>query len=132
MANEIYDALETVITDGGYDLGDVLDRIDVLYADGELSEDERAQLIQLAQDNSKPVFDVQQALSDLTVRMQELDGRVSALEGAPVEKYPAYEDGHIYRQGDGCTYNGTKYEMVLPGETSASPEVYPDAWKKVE
>lgn len=130
--NDIYDSLETLITAGGYDLEDIIHRIDVMYSSAKLSEEERDQLSQLARDNSKPVFDVQQALTDITVRVQKLEERVTALEGEPVDKYPEYEEGHVYRQGDGITWSGNRYDMVLPGETTASPGTYPDAWKLLE
>lgn len=132
MANEIYDAITTLITAGGYDLDDVLHRIEVLYASGQLSDEERTQAQQLARDNSKPVFDVQTSLSDLTVRVQGLEDKVAVLEGSPVDEYPEYEDGYVYKTGDQITWSGKHYRMKLDGETTASPSLYPDAWELVE
>lgn len=128
----MYDDVVKVIEAGGYDLADLLLRIDKLHLLGRLDDAQRDGLADMAREKSTPVVeDEGKSIVALTVRVQALEGRVDALEGKAAEEWPEYEEGRIYRQGDGVTFSGKRYRMVLPGETAASPAVYPDAWELV-
>ena len=128
----MYDDVLKVIEAGGYDLADLLLRIDKLYLLGRLDDEQRDELADMARERSRPtVADEGESIVALTVRVQALEGRVDALEGKAADEWPEFEDGRIYRQGDGVTFSGKRYRMMLPGETAASPSVYPDAWELV-
>lgn len=129
----MYDYVMQLISDGGYDLPDMLRRIYKLYALGQLADDELDQALEAARENSRPVVDdYEKSIIELTIRVQSLEARVDAVEGKAADEYPDYVEGRIYRHGDQVTFSGKRYKMVLPGEVMASPTVYPDAWEYVE
>lgn len=126
------DTVQKVIDSGAYELSDVLRKVDVLWAEGKLSDDDRAELAESAREKSTPQVDGSTVV-DILVRVQGLEDRVSALEGAEVDEYPEWEDGRVYREGDKMTWtDGERYVCAVPGETVATPEMWPDAWTKVE
>lgn len=129
----MYEDVMRVIESGNYELVDMLHRIDVLYADAKLTDEEREQLVSMAREKSRPVVDdYEKSIIELTVRVQSLEDRVDAVEGKAADEYPDYAEGRIYRHGDQVTFSGKRYKMILPGEVMASPTVYPDAWEYVE
>lgn len=129
----MYEDVMRVIESGNFELVDMLHRIDVLYADAKLTDEEREQLVSMAREKSRPVVDdYEKSIIELTVRVQSLEARVDAVEGKAADEYPDYVEGRIYSHGDQVTFSGKRYKMVLPGEVMASPTVYPDAWKYVE
>lgn len=126
------DTVQKVIDSGAYELSDVLRKVDVLWAEGKLSDDDRAELAESAREKSTPQVDGSTVV-DILVRVQGLEDRVSALEGAEVDEYPEREDGRVYREGDKMTWtDGERYVCAVPGETVAPTDVWPDAWTKVE
>ena len=54
MADSIYTDVTNVITAGGYDLADLLRRIDVLYVGGRLTDEERESLVEEAREKADP------------------------------------------------------------------------------
>lgn len=129
----MFDEVVKYIGGGDYDLTDLLHRVDVLYIEVKLTDEEREQLVNMAREKSRPmVGDCEKSIIELTVRVQSLEARVDAVEGKAADEYPDYVEGRIYRYGDQVTFSGKRYKMVLPGEVMASPTVYPDAWEYVE
>ena len=69
--------------------------------------------------------------------MEDLEARVALLEkgsAASGEEFPAYVEGHVYRNGDKVSFEGKRYVCALPEgvETCVwSPAVYPGYWKVV-
>ena len=81
--NEIYNTLWQMIQTGDYHLVDVLNRIDVLYAAGQLSTEERSELITEANANATPEAELpetQEQLEYLAGLITALTGRVEAIE----------------------------------------------------
>ena len=113
----IYNDIATVISNGGYDLADLLHRIDVLYAGGRLTDEERETLVGEARDKAEP--DAQ--LPSLTERVGALELRVAALEQGTYQ--PSEPEGdpewpewvrptskdEYYRKGDKVTFEGAHY-----------------------
>ena len=115
---DMYESVADVIGAGGYDLAEMLHRIDVLYARGSLTEEESAGLIALAREEADqsaayaPLADRVTAIevwereakldiADLDADLDSLDARVSALEAGeprpdpepepePGDEYPAW------------------------------------------
>ena len=99
--NEIYDTLGQSIQAGGYRLEDILRRINVLYAAGQLSEEERSGLIDEANAHADPEAErpeLQEQITALAGQLSGLAARVDALEAAltedgggdGAEDYPAW------------------------------------------
>lgn len=122
----IYNDITTVIGNGGYDLVDLLHRIDVIYVSGKLTDAEREDLYVLAcagadPDDSLP--DVTVRVGALELRVAELEARVTAIEDGtmtpgsqelPVEEEwpewvrPTSKDTK-YHKGDKVTFEGAHY-----------------------
>ena len=117
MADSIYTDVTNVIGAGGYDLADLLHRIDVLYAGGRLTDAEREDLYELARTGADP----DDSLPDVTERVGALELRVAALEQGTYQ--PSEPEGdpewpewvrptskdEYYRKGDKVTFEGAHY-----------------------
>ena len=117
MADSIYTDVTNVIGAGGYDLADLLHRIDVLYAGGRLTDAEREDLYELARTGADP----DDSLPDVTERVGALELRVAALEQGtyqpsepegdpewPEWVRPTSKDTQ-YHKGDKVTFEGAHY-----------------------
>lgn len=87
----MYEIIKSVIQSGRYELTDMLKKVDTLWVQSSLTDDERTELIALAPEGA----DVSQSV-DVLEKLADLDKRVAALERAgatdpePGEEYPAY------------------------------------------
>ena len=137
MADSIYTDVTNVIEAGGYDLADLLHRIDVLYAGGRLTDEEREALVDEARERAEP--DAQ--LPSLTERVGALELRVAALEQGTYQ--PSEPEGdpewpelvrptskdEYYRKGDKVTFEGARY-VCDKNNVVASPAEDPKSWKE--
>ena len=131
----MFKEVTAVIEAGGYDLADLLRRIDVLYAGGRLTDDERETLVVEARDKAEP--DAQ--LPSLTERVGALELRVAALEQGTYQ--PSEPEGdpewpewvrptskdEYYRKGDKVTFEGAHY-VCNKNNVTASPAENPKSW----
>ena len=143
----MFEIFKNVILSKNYKLEDMLLKINILWAEGSISDDERLSLISLARDNAlaensyKPLQEqldnLYKAFNDFKA---EVNARLNVLEGKedieePVEEYPPFvkpEGAHdAYQKGACITFNGEKYESLIDNNVWA-PDVYPQGWKKVE
>lgn len=124
-----------VINRGGYNLADLLRRIDGFYVEGKLTEEERTELYTLAREranyeDSANVFD----------KLIELENRIRILENKegtntdPGEVPAAldYQAGKWYYAGDRVTFEDAVYICSAPdGQVCTwSPTEYPAYWTK--
>ncbi len=115
-----------------FDLTAMLAKIDYHHIRGNLTDAEREELIALAREKANPYGGV-----DVMEKLQDLDIRVRALEGAKddtatdTETVDEYVPGKWYRAGDRCTYNGIVYTCIAPDGVVCvwSPAEYPDYWE---
>ena len=149
--------VESVIQSGRYALADILTKIDTLWVQGDLTDDERTELIALAQDNAKPensyaplqtqidqafaelktlretVEANAQGLASLKTAVESLGGTVAEPTPEPAEEWPAYVQptgAHdAYKTGDKITFDGTHYICKMDG-CVWSPADYPAGWEK--
>ncbi len=158
----MYEIVKAVILEGRYELADILKKIDTLWVQGSLSEEEKTELIQMAREEATPensFAGIQNQMSTLYKNVTEIAKQVGentltiasikdklAEQGTvipepepePGEEYPEYVDptgAHdAYHNGDKVTYNGKKYICVAPEGTAVvwSPDVYPDYWELIE
>ena len=144
----MYQIVKTLIESGGFDLTDMCDRIEVLFARGKLTEEESAELLDMARKH----VEMATAYPELSVRVTELevwrrdvDARLKALEGTeepepePEDEYPAWHTptgAHdAYYKDDKMTYtDGKKYVCVAPDGYGVTygPDVLPGMWEVVE
>ena len=131
----MYEIIKSVIQSGRYELTDMLKKVDTLWVQGDLSDDERTELTDLARSGADPARGV-----DVLAKLSDLDKRVVALERAgadpePGEEYPEYIAGKWYYKDDKITYNnGSKYICTAPEGVVCvwSPDEYPAYWQLVE
>lgn len=131
----MYEIIKNVIQSGRYELTDILTKIDTLWVQSSLTDDERTELTDLARSGADPSrgVDVMAKLSDLDKRVAELE-RAGTTDPEPGEEYPEYVAGKWYYKDDKCTYKGSKYICTAPAEVVCvwSPEEYPAYWQLVE
>lgn len=144
----MFETVQTIINEGGYDLADLTERIKTLFALGELSKEEMEQLLEQAQTNAKP-DDSYAPLADRVKAIEEwettVEERLSKLEsdsptypGDPeesAEEWPEYKQptgAHdAYHVGDKITYKGKHYTCTYNG-CVWTPDEYPQGWQLVE
>lgn len=127
----MYDVIRDVINTQRYVLADMLHKIDTLWAQGDIDDDQRTELIALAQGNADMTQEV-----NVLARLEELEQRVRALEAGstePGEAYPDYVAGKWYYNGDKITFEGGKYKCIAPDGVVCvwSPKEYPVYWELV-
>ena len=118
-----------------FDLSTMLARIDYHHVRGNLTDDEREELIAIAREKAYPFGGV-----DVTAKLLELDERIAALEksaagseGADDAGIADYVPGKWYYAGDRVMENGTAYECIAPEGVVCtwSPTEYPEYWKAI-
>ena len=127
----MYDVIKDVINTRRYVLADMLHKIDTLWAQGDLDDEQRSELIALAQGNADTAQEV-----NMLAKLEELEQRVKALETGstePGEAYPDYVVGKWYYSGDKITIEGGKYKCIAPDGVVCvwSPKEYPVYWELV-
>ena len=110
----------------------MLKKIDTLWIQGSITEEQKLELITLAQSKANI-----SASLNIQEKILELDKRITALEQAqdspePTDEYPEYVVGKWYYNGDKVTCDGDKYICTAPeGQVCTwSPIEYPAYWKK--
>ena len=127
----MYDVIRDVINSRRYVLADMLHKIDTLWAQGDLDDEQRTELIALEQGNADTAQEV-----NMLAKLEELEQRVRALETGstePGEAYPDYVVGKWYYNGDKITFEGGKYKCIAPDGVVCvwSPKEYPAYWELV-
>ena len=135
MSN-IYKIMTDVLHSGNFDLGEKLESIQYYQVHGELTLEQMEELAALAREKAQPQYDPETDLVTVLQSLHDLEKRVEALEqgGEPAPKeYPEYVVGKWYYNGDGCTFEGKKYDCIAPdGQVCVwSPAEYPTYWQEV-
>ena len=139
VMTEVYAGFYELIGGRQYDLEDVLHRVDVMYAAGRLTDDERTALYALARENAKAEYDYAAEIEAIWAAIRELRASVGESSGSSggSDEWPAYQQptgAHdAYYAGDKITYNGKRYICVMPENAACtySPDVYPAGWQEV-
>lgn len=126
----MYTVVKNVIAQGGYDLTSLRTKIDTLWVQGSINDEQKDELITAAQNGAMPKDSI-----DLMSKLEELDRRVKALEeggGNPAVDTSEFEVGKWYYAGDTCLFNGDKYTCIAPNGVVCvwSPADYPAYWEK--
>ncbi len=139
----MYTIVKNVITTGVYELVDMLKKIDTLWVQGSLTDEQRAELVALAQEkaNAANSIDVMAKLQEHDIRIEVLAQEVAALknadseeDGEQVEEYPEYVAGTWYYAGNIVNFEGVDYICVAPeGQVCTwSPKEYPAYWQSMQ
>lgn len=153
----MFETIKDYINTGRYELKELTNKINTLWVESELTDEEREALLTLAQENANPVnsyaplqeqidllFENQKEFSN---QLKEITEKLNTLIGGgevepvpepePSEEYPEYVNptgAHdAYYKDDKVTYNGKKYICIAPDGVACvwSPDVYPQYWKEV-
>lgn len=152
----MFDIIKNVIQSGRYELADILKKIDTIWIQGDVTDDEKDTLVELARTNATPdmgymkleerVQNLEGAMSEASrviFILQEQVERLGAEHVAPPEpsedEYPPYKQptgAHdAYYKDDKMTYtDGKKYICIAPDGYGVTygPDILPDMWQLVE
>lgn len=156
----MYEIIKAVILEGRYELSDLLKKIDTLWVQGSLTEEEKTELVQLAREEATPensfagiqkqmdtlyanVAEIAKQVGENTLtiasikeKLEEQGTVVPDPEPEPGEEYPEYVQptgAHdAYHNGDKVTYQGKKYHCIAPEDVAVvwPPDVYPAYWEE--
>ena len=141
----MYEIIKSVINAQQYELTAMLHKIDTIWVQGGITDDQRTELIALARDKADPVQSYapwQEQITNIYALLDALTVRVTALESGgsggsepeePADEWPEYVQptgAHdAYKTGDKVTYNGKRYICQMDG-CVWNPDTYPDAWEE--
>lgn len=141
----MYEAIKNSINNTDFDLKTAIEKIDILWYEGKMTEKERDELIELARSKAKPensYAPLQKQIDNLYIEIANIKAMLENKEetGEPTEpetpgnEYPEYVQptgAHdAYKVGDKITYNGKKYICKLDN-CVWSPDTYPAGWEEV-
>lgn len=154
----MYNIIKSVIESGRYELTDMLEKIDVIWIQGDITEEQKTELVALAQEKATPensyaplqeqinqafeqikeltatVNENAKGMSAIKEAVEKLGGTVTTPEPEPAEEYPEYVQptgSHdAYQIGDKITWNGKKYTCKL-ANCVWNPDAYPAGWEEV-
>lgn len=142
----MFEIIQSVINTGNFELTDILHKIDTLWLQGDIDDDQREGLIATAREKADPSASyapLQAQVDKLADDLAALAARVSALESGageepePEDEYPEYVQptgAHdAYHKGDKVTWNGKKYICIAPDGAACvwNPDAYPAYWQEV-
>ena len=142
----MHDTIKDVINSGRYELNDMLHKIDTLWVQGDLDDDQRDELVELARENATPentYVPIQEQIDQAFAQISALDTRIKALETGgseptdpePEDEWPEWVQPtgahNAYSNGDKITYNGKHYISTIDGNVW-SPDAYPAGWQVQE
>lgn len=148
----MYEQVKTVIKGKRFELKDMLRKIDVLWMQGSLTDEQKEELVNLARndaDMSKGYASTEQRLEALEAFRAEIEAWKKQIEqsdempdaGGTEEdaEYPPWKQPtdatNAYYNGMKMTYtDNKKYECIAPEGYGVTygPDVLPNMWKLVE
>lgn len=136
----MFEIIKNVIESKDYKLEDMLYKINKMYIESAITEQNKTELDRLARENAKAensYASEQEQINDLFERVTELGLRVNRLEGIEPEEpeeYPEFVQPSnaidCYNTGDKITFKGKRYICKM-NSCIWSPELYPQGWEEV-
>ena len=141
----MFDIIKNVIKTKDFELRDILYKINKMWIEAQISEEEKTELDELARENAvaeNSYASLEEQVENIYSEIDSIKSRLNALENTEEspeeptepEEYPEYiqpSGAHdAYKVGDKITYNSKKYICKLDG-CVWSPEEYPQDWEKV-
>lgn len=138
----MYGIIKTVIESGRYELSDMLKKIDTIWLQGGLTEEQRRELVDLAREHAIPensYASMQKQIDVLFQNYAELAREILELknggESPEPEEWPEYVHPtsvhDAYNTGDKITYNGKHYVCQMDS-CVWDPDDYPAGWRETE
>ena len=127
--------IEKVIESKNYELSDMLRKIDTLWVQGKIDDSVRKSLSDKARSNATAGQGI-----DILAKLEEMDKRIKALEGAKAEQeeptetnYPEYVVGKWYYAEDKISFEGKNYNCTAPegAVCTWNPAEYPPYWEEI-
>lgn len=139
----MFNLIKEVINSKSYKLEDMLYKINKMYIESYISEQEKTELDNLAREYANPINSyspLQEQIDNMYIKISNLENRIAILENSdPVEpgqedEYPEFVQPtgahNCYNKGDKIIYNGKKYICKMDG-CVWSPDAYPAAWEEL-
>ena len=139
----MFDLIKEVINSRDYKLEDMLYKINKMYIESYISEQEKTELDNLAREYADPINSyapLQEQIDNMYIKINNLENRISILENSdPVEpgqedEYPEFVQPtgahNCYNKGSKITFEGEKKICNIDG-CVWSPDAYPAAWEEV-
>lgn len=141
----MYIIISNVIKSGNYELNDMLRKIDTIWVQGSLTDEERGELVELAQSNADPARSyapLQEQINQAFDRIKALEGRMAKLaagEEPEPEEWPEWYKwdgvGRVpWQNGSKCTHNGVRYISRVDNNVwePGGEGVHENIWEAVE
>ena len=140
----MYEIIKNVINSKDYELKDILYKINKMYIESTITEEQKTELDNLARTNANAensYASIQVQVNNIYAEIDNIKSRLNALEvtdkptePSETEEYPEYVQptgAHdAYNTGDKITYNGKKYVCKMDG-CVWDPDTYPAGWEEV-
>lgn len=143
----MYQIIKNVILSKDFELRDILYKINKMYIESTITEEEKTELDELARTNAitkNSYASLEEQVENIYSEIDSIKSRLATLESTeespteptePVDEYPEYQQptgAHdCYNTGAKITFKGEKYTCLIDG-CVWSPEEYPQGWKKEE
>lgn len=124
---------KAVIEKGGYDLINILGKIDTLYIEGRITDEERKELCSLARKSPEPQYNYKVEIEKLweAVRALQSNGTTEGDINTPEEFKQPTGAHDAYIKGATVIYNGKTYKSLIDNNVW-SPDTYPNGWEVIE
>lgn len=138
----MYNIIKNVILDKRFELAEMLRKIDIIWVQGDITEEQKKELVALAQVNANPEYSnapLQKQIEELSKKHIALEETVTTLsatvqkiketvesggtvvpepEPTPQEEYPTWEPYNgippvKYQVGSKVSHNGKKWESMV-------------------
>ena len=140
----MFNLIKQVIESKDYKLEDMLYKINKMYLESYLTEEEKTELDNLARTNANPINSyapLREQIDNMYIKISNLENRVNALENTGGTEEPGEEEEYpefiqptgahdCYNMGDKIFYNGKTYICKIDG-CVWSPDAYPAAWEEL-
>lgn len=124
---------EQTIQRGGFDLAEMLERIDLYNVEAKITDEEREALYALARQHAKPQYNYDAEIEAIWAAIRELQQAQEGGGTEPTDEWPEYVQptgAHdAYGVGDKITWNGKHYICIF-ANCVWSPADYPAGWQE--
>lgn len=136
----MYDYFIKAISLRNYNLPAILEKIKVSWAAGEITDENRVELEEMAKESANPeqsLPGISERVTSLEKSLKEVISRLDALDSPDEEpeEYPAFteiaEGIGAYFQGDKISFGDKKYVSKVDG-IAYDPDTYPNGWEEVQ
>lgn len=141
----MYSVIKDVLTTGNYELVDILNKINKLWVESNLTEEERDELVNLARSNAVPdnsyaensvqIANLFEYYQQLDIRLTALENNSGTVEPEHEEEWPTYIQPtgahNAYKAGDKVMFQSKKYICQMDN-CVWDPLTYPAGWKLAE